>query len=170
MRAGNSVFPINYPLCDASPEKVPDMGSFPFGDFMNNVMGFYKCHELSGKTELCSFPISWSWVCIRALSLWGLMLERLSLKCHKKRWKVSKTAYINIVSLSLYSTFFRFRGITLGSWVLRNSTQDCVIFHIFLSLQHWSGSLWFSSECMQTPAVWLRVQTTLIPGTTCSDW
>lgn len=58
MRVGNRVFPINYPFCDASPKRVPDMGSFPFEDFMNNVIGFYKCHELSGKTEsvLFQFP------------------------------------------------------------------------------------------------------------------
>lgn len=76
-------------------------GHFPLGISWINVMGFHKCHELSGKSIFCSFPISWSWVWSRELSLRVLMLEWLSSECHKKRWEVRKTAHINTGSLFL---------------------------------------------------------------------
>lgn len=71
----------------------------------------------------------------------------------QRRWEVRKTAHINTIFLFLPFTFFYFRGVTLGSWLFRISAQDCIIFHSLSTALDWSGSLWSSSEGIQTPTV-----------------
>lgn len=96
---------------------------------------FHKCHELSGESISRSFPISWSWVWTRELSLRSFMLEWLSSKCHtkKKMRREQNSSRKHRVFLPFTFSFY-FRGVTLGIWVLRNFTQDCIL---FLNPQHW---------------------------------
>lgn len=127
-------------------------GHFPLRISWINVMGFSNCHELADKATSRSLPISWSRVWARTFSLWGLMLGLLSSKCHQKKMRREQNSSDkhNLFFFLLPSPSY-FRGVTLGSRVLRNSTQDCVLVHIwFLNLQHWSGSWWSSSEELLT--------------------
>lgn len=101
------------------------------------------------------------------------------LKTSQRGWEVSKPAHINTGSPSFFVLLspFYFIRVTLDSWDLWSSTQDCVTFHILcLNPQHWSGSLSSNSQWVQMPAANSRgllcdwVQFALITGTACSDW
>lgn len=106
MRAGNLGFFLQTIPCVVFPKgKHLIWGRFPLGISWINVMRFYKCHELPGKTVFCSFPISWSWVWTRGLSLRGLMLKSLSSKCHKKAEKWANCWRKHTISLFLPFTF-----------------------------------------------------------------